>query len=152
MLPTLSQPHEFYPIPSLEKPFSIVKSFSSSIPSPPPPPLHIDPFNLKPFSLGVIFRHISGKVVINVFLILVCIILILMTTWFLSAPLNHPPPDPLHIDPFNSLIGEGGGLLNGNPKVVSSQSHFSGGKISTKFAFLFAPITKQRSLVWGTKI
>ena len=42
--------------------------------------IHIDHFNLKLFSLGVIFRHISGKVVYTVFVNLVCIILILITT------------------------------------------------------------------------
>ena len=42
-------------------------------------------------------------------------------------------------------------MINGNPKVVCSQSHFSGTKISTTFAFLFAPITKQTSFFSGTE-
>ena len=39
--------------------------------------------------------------------------------------------------------GRGGGLLNGNPQVVFSQSHFLGTKILTTFALLFASIKSE---------
>ena len=84
--------------PHSKRLFSIVK-FSAPLYRPPPPSYR--PFNLKPFSLGVFFRDISGisgKVVINVFLILVCIVLILISTLFLSVPLNQYPP------PFISIL------------------------------------------------
>ena len=41
------------------------------------------------------------------------------------------------------FLSWGGGLLNGNPKVVSSQSHFLGTKILMTFALLFAPIKSE---------
>ena len=42
----------------------------------------------------------------------------------------------------------GGGLLNGNPKVVYSRFHCSGTKISTKFGFLVLPI-KTEIVIFG---
>ena len=60
--------------------------------------------------------------------------------------------DISHHQRMNFTLLWGRGLVNGNPKVVCSQSYFLGTKISKTFALLFAPITKQSSFFSGTEI